>query len=923
MLPVHDIKNMFGTLSYSSMAQWAKVSDVYNDPSWLPLVIHMSDTCGIIDKMWDSWIARSVKEEIIDGISISDCKTKNPELAKKTALFLAASHDLGKAIPAFQCRRIAKNPIAEENNKHRIADAHLPFKKDLNAPDHIYHSLASEMILVRNGFDVTTSVVLGGHHGIPPSRRDIDEFECYFDNTGFNNSEWISVQDELLGYAINLSGSDANTIKQTKLSVQAQVLLTGLVIMSDWIASNNNLFSYKEIFDYSADEINARIQHAWDNLHLPSVWNVSEDWKNGDLYDARFGYSPRPFQKTVFEVAKNTPDLGLMIIESSMGEGKTESALVASEVIAQRFGQGGIIFSLPTQATADGIFPRIIDWIRSATDGYKEDSAIFLAHGKSKYNKKYSAIADSQCDVNEKNDNIIVHEWFNGRKKGLLSDFVIGTVDQVLMAGLKQKHVALRHLGLSGKVVIIDECHAYDEYMGSYLSKVLQWLGSYNVPVLLLSATLPPYRRMMLVNSYLGKKEDASKNSDLPLDSKYPLITYTTGDEIKQVSSKSSSRSLNVYIETIKDEDLFKILNEKTSSGGYIGIIVNTVRRAQTIARMLRERYPDDVSLLHSGYTSLDRTTREAAVLDSLKKENRKSAPYRKFIVGTQVMEQSLDLDFDLLITDICPMDLLIQRIGRLHRHDNQRPPLLKNAYCFVLDTGKDFEAGSEIIYGKYHLINTRCLLPDVLHLPEDIPALVHQAYSPNGISVPDEIVCEYEHAKLEMDAKLRDKNERAKIFQMKEPGRMKNLIGWLDQDKKDDPTGKRSEAAVRDTNDSIEVILVHRIGNKLHILPWVDDYGGMELPNGPIPDELAFVLAGCKVSLPYTFSTPWNINKTISALEKNENIPIEWQESKWLKGELFLILNNDTSTGPISATLVNDVIGYDEQYGISVRIDE
>lgn len=914
----------FGSLSGASTSLWAKVSDKCGDTSWMPLVVHMSDSCRIMEKIWDLWLSDSVKKEISNGIIISNNETDVLDLAKTTALFLAAAHDLGKAIPAFQCRKIIKNCAAEEENKNRIINADLPFKTNLNNPDNIHHSLASELILDQNGFSKTMSVVLGGHHGQPPSKHDIDNAECYPDHTGFCDDRWKSVQTELLNYAAYLSNSEITVLKQIELSIQSQVLLTGIVIMSDWIASNEDLFPYKKSFENIAADSDRRVQCAWDNLHLPSIWAASEEWKNSDLYERRFGYVPRPFQKVVFDVAKSTPDLGLMIIEASMGEGKTESALVASEVIAQRFGQSGMIFALPTQATADGIFLRVINWIRSATAGYKEDSSIFLAHGKSRYNKKYTLIADSKWNVGTKKDNIIVHEWFNGRKKGLLSDFVIGTVDQVLMAGLKQKHVALRHLGLAGKIVIIDECHAYDEYMGSYLYKVLQWLGSYNVPVLLLSATLPPRRRITLLNAYLNQKESLSDDECLMLNSDYPLITYTSGNKVMQRSSESSSRHTDVHINIIKDEDLFSVLDEKTSGGGYIGIIVNTVRRAQNITKNLKERYADEVSLLHSGFTSLDRTTRESAVLESLKKENRKAAPYRAFVVGTQVMEQSLDLDFDLLITDICPMDLLIQRVGRLHRHDNARPHLLENAYCYVLDTGCDFEEGSESIYGKYHLINTRYLLPDIIHIPEDIPRLVRTAYSPEGISVPDNILNEYLSARQELDAKLKDKNERAKVFQMKEPGRMQNLVGWLDQSKKDDPAGKKSEAAVRDTNESIDVILIHRVGAKLQILPWVEEYGCAELPEGTIPDDLAFILAGCKVSLPYQFSTPWMIDKTLSELQtKNmQDVPSEWSESKWLRGELFLILDS-VSEERMSAFLIEKEIVYNESYGMSVSSDE
>jgi len=170
-----------------------------------------------------------------------------------------------------------------------------------------------------------------------------------------------------------------------------------------------------------------------------------------------------------------------------MGEGKTEAALAACEVLSQQCRFRGIYFALPTQATSNAMFKRILDWLD--TFGDEQQYSVRLVHGRAEFNDEYVGLKPSEKinieteDGDENNSVALVHEWFSGRKAGLLADFAIGTIDQVLMAGLKQKHLVLRHLGLANKVVIIDECHAYDVYMESYLLKALNWLGAYGIPV--------------------------------------------------------------------------------------------------------------------------------------------------------------------------------------------------------------------------------------------------------------------------------------------------------------------------------------------------------------------------------------------------------------------------------------------------------
>ncbi len=914
----------FETLSEQAASLWAKVSNQPGDVSWLPLAVHMSDSCGTGVRLWDAWMPYSAQDTIIDGISNKDGTDGTWEQARRLVAFLAAAHDLGKAIPAFQYLDIYRNRDAQDANEQRLAGAGFT-RPNMQDSHKVHHSLATQMILRGNGVHDSLAVVLGGHHGRPPSKSDVINYTAYPAHTGANDARWGAVQNEILGYALEISGADMHELRGMRLSIQAQVLLSGLVIMADWLASDSTRFPYDEGFGYRPEDLAARIVTAAEGFDLPSRWEPKRQWESHDLYDLRFGYRPRPSQELAVGIAAGVSSPGLMIIEAPMGEGKTESALAVAEILAQRFGKSGVMFALPSQATTDGMFPRFLRWAETAADSHGEHFAFFLAHGRSRYNKRYRELSGFLGDIYDdsgiERGSVVVHDWFSGRKKGLLSDFVVGTVDQVLMCSLKQKHLAMRHLGLANKVVIVDECHAYDAYMGSYLAKTLQWLGAYRTPVILLSATLPPLRRTELIQAYLRgvdrDSEELPDGVDLAGDA-YPVITYTDGTEVRQARSEASEHGKEVGIRHVLFEQIPDLLDGITAEGGYAGIILNTVRRAQEMYGLLSERFgADSVQLIHSRYTLLDRTHREAELLRMLGKGGRAPPPHRMFIVGTQVMEQSLDLDFDVLVTDLSPMDLLIQRIGRLHRHDNLRPGPLADAVCYVVDEADgSYEGGSEAVYGRYMLMNTRFLLPESISLPADIPRLVGAAYDPDGVEPPAEHAGEYAAASDKWERFIDEKNSKAGVYQIGAPYVRNSLQGWLDHRVRDDSSGRKAEAAVRDTHGSLEVILVQRCDDGgYRILPWIEEHGGEGIPADTVPDgDLAFTMAGCKISLPSRHSVYWKIDETIEKLERynRDNIPAVWQESHWLKGELFLALGED-----LTVRFADSGFRYDVELGL------
>lgn len=929
--------------SLQARAVWAKKKKS-QDQEWLPLLMHMSDAAEVARLVWHHWLPSGTKRKIAHGINFTLVDAADFEDAALPCLvFLAAGHDFGKATPAFQ----GKLGVSElDEILHRqLLDAGLPLADNIHSRE-ARHYWASQLILERYGFSRKLAVVLGGHHGQPPSYHNLNELRtAYQMELGWKQGQevWSRLQRELVTYALELAGVSEKEAQSWQPDMAAQVLLSGLVIMIDWIASNEQYFPY---IDFSAriKSSEKRAYAAWMDISLPDCWNSNNDWQwmGAKLFEKRFGIDkPRPVQTAVLDLLGKVSHPGIVIIEAPMGEGKTEASLAAAELLANKTKRSGVFFALPTQATANGLFSRICSWIERLEDGVNH--AVQLAHGKADLNELYNNIKFATKEIggywvggeeNEEtgDDAIIVHEWFSGRKKGILADFVIGTIDQVLMAGLKQKHLALRHLGLVNKTVILDECHAYDAYMSQYLYKVLNWLGAYEVPVVVLSATLPGDKRKGLIDAYLNWESACVREFDPVFDiekpedpllppwatsSDYPIITFTDGGKVYQEIVKGAQRSLEVTLKTLPDDErIVSVLEELLSDGGCAGVIVNTVKRAQNIASILWQFFGEDVHLLHSRFIAIDRAQKEKNLFDKLGANNEQEdrRPERCIVVGTQIFEQSCDLDFDVLISDICPMDLLIQRIGRLHRHERSRPPKLNQAQCFITgmnDAG--FDRGAEHIYGKYLLMNTRMLLPSKITLPDDIQRLVQKTYSPEELQLMPEEQREYEEARNKQEHKLADKKARAATFQISNPLRgLENLVGWLDTSIAHDPSGKRGEAAVRDTEDSLEVLVVQRCGKEYNMLPWLAKYPGRIIsPHAPPEMELARALAECSIQLPRELC--WKMDETIKELEKIAlNELREWQHSSWLKGELFLILDEHLST-----ELCGYHLQYDQRYGL------
>ena len=376
-----------------------------------------------------------------------------------------------------------------------------------------------------------------------------------------------------------------------------------------------------------------------------------------------------------------------------------------------------------------------------------------------------------------------------------------------------------------------------------------------------------------------------------------------------------------MQLTTLTEPELPALLRRKLAEGGCAGVIVNTVKKAQKIAQLLRESLPDkEVQLFHAQFLMPDRAARENQLMARIGKGFTPKERNDLIVVGTQVMEQSLDIDLDLLVTELCPMDLLLQRIGRLHRHHRSRPAPLQQACCVVLDTGEDaFDAGSEAVYGQWMLWRTREALPRSIRLPEEISPLVQRVYGwerevPGGAQ-GEEMRCVYEQTQEK-------KKARAEAYLVPQPethrlAQLNTLDDWMQNEgARSDPAAR---AAVRDGDPSVEVLVMQcRADGSIHFLPWQEG-GSAVAADSPPPPETALKIARQKLRLPAVFGKAWKVDRVIRELEAdNRSRLAAWQLSPLLHGELILLLDEN-----LTARLAGMELCYDRENGLYYQKEE
>jgi len=667
--------------------------------SYHPAICHMLDT-GLVAQALLNNSSPAFLDFFLQHLDCSD----NKKIAWIS--FIITLHDIGKISPGFQVKRMDLiNNLPSES---------YPFSSDFDEADHgriTFMTLPAIFKQAANCSQVTAieiSRAIGGHHG------EFHQNQSPQHRKSPGKGKWEEARNLIVKKLVQVFKLNWDTFPfkdEENISASFLMILAGLTSVADWVGSNKHLFNYvgSSLTDLHAYFENRR------SLAKYAIQSINLDHPpiapGNSNFNSIFPFDPNPCQKEILQIARKLKAPSLIIVETPTGSGKTEAALAVADILLREKGASGLYYALPTQATGNKMFDRVKEFI--SNNPACHDAELHLLHGYADLHKGYSELKLTAIDGNEKDSSVTASSWFCSKKRALISPFAVGTIDQALLAVLQARHMFVRLYGLAGKVIVIDEVHAYDTYTSTLLDRLLEWLSSMDTNVILLSATLPIKRRTELIKAYAPDTK--------PLEDKqYPVVLGV--NRLGQCEGKSivglPSRSFRLELIRGKGERRWKKISDLLSTalhdGGCAACIMNTVDEAQELFSYLKFnlRFDDEnlFILFHARFPMGQRMKIETEIDRFFGKGNTEEPnihrPHRAIVVSSQVLEQSLDVDFDIMITDIAPIDLILQRAGRLQRHEkNIRPASLKDAtlYCLQADlTNSEPKFGAtEFIYER------------------------------------------------------------------------------------------------------------------------------------------------------------------------------------------------------------------------------
>ncbi|MER6557910.1 CRISPR-associated helicase Cas3' [Streptomyces sp. NPDC001027] len=756
---------------------WGKSRGLDPELAPYPLVRHLLDAAAMALHLWDVYLSAPQRRCIAQGLGF----TEEPGRARAVVGLCAGLHDIGK-LSGFQfCSRHGSEGLA----------ASLSGDREWMGSERLGHDAAGMRaaadVLAVLGFDADgetaaaerVAEIVGGHHG------------RFYRNEGGGGSPFLggpAWARQRAAHASAVHGLLGSPEAPESFKPAAGVLVTGVVILADWLVSQADYLrprqrslevSLAAHFARSCADAAGLVADAG----LVPVWLRRRDFAEAYGIDGR----PNALQRSVIEELPAAVGAGggggILLVTAAPGDGKSEAALEAERVLSGVSGTDGFAFLLPTMATSDQMYGRIAQALARQSG---QGAGLTLVHSMAWLNTAYSdeSLEAGQqvmtCDGDEvavgrqrAQADIRPRQWLRGSKRPLLAQFAVGTVDQALMSVLPVRHNALRLLALSGKTFIVDEAHAYDAYMQVLLGRLLNWLGAFGVPVVLLSATLPASVSDGLIKEYLqGAGHKRKELGERTFPAPYPGWLYVDGASARATQISELRRreqaverrmELHVAVEPVvrgsgvaRDRlAVIERLLEPVAAGpegGTALVVCNTVGDAQETYLRLRARFDDRshadagmVQLLHARFPGDVREARTGEVTQGMGRMGPR--PARRIVVATQVVEQSLDLDADVVISDLAPLALLLQRAGRCWRHENWwsrngypggrgRPGWARQPRLVVLDPLSDGGAVPRQwgeVYSEFLLDKTSEKLSeitdDAVSIPEDVQKLVESVH--------------------------------------------------------------------------------------------------------------------------------------------------------------------------------------------------
>lgn len=711
-----------------------------------PLICHALDTAAVAERAIDLFLGQACHEELVGSFE----PLGNPVA---WVAMLCGLHDLGKCSPAFQGLR-AELALARFGDSV-AEDLHLVRKqagwgRRFDTPHGLVTAMHLKDLLESWKAPVDTAefvaAALGGHHGQFPDGSALRQAQREVNNHG--RAAWRSRRDEFVREFAALRGlTDPSVLpwQDVRLSIGAAVGLAALTTISDWIASDTTNFPYADTTDLAnyTVTVGKLAGAAVARLRLRS-------WVPPPHFADLFPETPRPVQAVVDRMTVNRAEPTLVLIEAPTGEGKSKAALQAAAALVRNLGLAGTYVAMPTRATSN----QMLGELEAVIERLGSDIPVQLIHSSAKEHLAERVTTPTDVGRDDPDDSdTAAQEWFT-RKKNLLASMGVGTVDQALKAAIRSGHVFVRLAALTNKVVVIDEIHAYDTYMSTLLDRLLTWLGHFGVSVVMASATLPAGRRRELVASWQsGLLRCLARNAPSiePSDA-YPRVTLAgAGEPIVEAANVSAiNASQTTRLMRVSDDETVEWALDQVQGGGAVrsvAVMHNLVRRVEDTHAALKERIdalpPDsrpELIRIHGRLDMKERRDIENWLRSAFGPQG--TRPHA-IVVSSQVLEQGLDLDFDTMITDLAPVDWLIQRAGRLHRHERgerRGEPVLAITGVTDTEVGPRFPPYSDRVYAPMIMLRTWALLREraALSLPGEVPALVDTLYgAPGAVTCP------------------------------------------------------------------------------------------------------------------------------------------------------------------------------------------
>ena len=734
---------------------WAKTPREIGQTDWHPLPYHLLDVAAVAELLIanNSFLDQIAEREGVDAGTL-----------RRVVVFLVALHDIGKACHGFQAKSDEQWPRVRDAlpNTAAVPDGNIVTDHTKITGYYIFDPQGDTILrqVFPDLFGEALASIAGsvaGHHGIPFGLNDCLNLEP--------GEAFEPVARTLLDdlRALIAPGDCLNAFEDDATRAAFCWWLAALLPVADWLGSNSDLFPF----------------HPPD-LDLETYWNtVARPRARAALQAvglAPVAVAPASAARTLPGIARlsplqrwaetvELPGTGplLAIIEDATGAGKTEAALLLAHRLIDGARANGLYTAMPTMATANAMYVRMEASYRNFCEDGAEPSLV-LAHGKARLHNHFIETLDGACAVPADADSVsgFCNRWFaDDRRKALLAQFGAGTIDQALLAVLPAKYQSLRLYGLAGKVVVLDEVHAYDAYVQRELETLIAFIAMLGGSVILLSATLPAAQRQRLCEAFCDglawRADSATVTPPSLTGTAYPLATLVSGDKaVETPLAMREGTERSVRVERVASVDAaLDLAVELARRGAAVAMIRSTVASVQDTHDRLRALADDvPVDLFHARFMVEDRNRIEQDCLRRFGRDGDPQARRGRILVASQVIEQSLDIDFDAIITDLAPVDLLIQRAGRLWRHQRDDRPLTEPVLHVVApDAGPDAdekwldgvvpEAGW--IYNRASLwlsakavfdagrIDTRTLEADAAADPAHVRALVNHVYGPEA----------------------------------------------------------------------------------------------------------------------------------------------------------------------------------------------